>query len=307
MVLLFATSLGEPDGRQILVEEMARADLPALDVGAVGNDPVPPQGQDLVRLVVERVFLKLAHQHPLLRRIGLVQHFLIEIDRLRVVKISVLLGVDRARLVLADIEHRINHALAIAFDSDIEAAVAQPLEPWAGRQHALGDFDSDLAPFVDQPDPRYLNGWSTLRFNNSKLTPSAPASFNRRFASARDFSMSGQYPAIRCSSSLVAAKDEPGNTMPPTVCTIAIFDSAGAPCQRSIAKVNARRTRASSKGFRLWFGVTIRAQFQSLCWTVILSPRAPTNSSTAEGGRLRNSIEARSLRIASTRTACFSA
>ena len=32
----------------------------------------------------------------------------------------------------------------------------------------------------------------TLRFNNSKLTASAPASFNRRLASARDFLMSGQ-------------------------------------------------------------------------------------------------------------------
>ena len=36
---------------------------------------------------------------------------------------------------------------------------------------------------------------------------------------------------------------------------MAIFDSAGAPCQRSIARVSARRTRTSSNGFLLWFGV----------------------------------------------------
>src|SRR5713101_1558082 len=62
----------EPDRRQILVEEVARTDLPALDIGTVGDDPVPPQRHDFVRLAVERVFLKLAHQHALLRRIGLV-------------------------------------------------------------------------------------------------------------------------------------------------------------------------------------------------------------------------------------------
>jgi hypothetical protein len=38
----------------------------------------------------------------------------------------------------------------------------------------------------------YLKGWSTLRFNNWKLRLSAPASFNRRLPSARDFSMPGQ-------------------------------------------------------------------------------------------------------------------
>jgi hypothetical protein len=42
-----------------------------------------------------------------------------------------------------------------------------------------------------------------LRFTNSKLSPSAPASFSSRRASARDFSMSGQKPAMH-NSRLVA-------------------------------------------------------------------------------------------------------
>ena len=46
------------------------------------------------------------------------------------------------------------------------------------------------------------------------------------------------------------------------------------PPQRSIDSVSARRTRASSKGLRLWLGVTMRLQFQSLSWTVSLSPSA---------------------------------
>src|SRR5215471_15157964 len=53
-----------------------------------------------------------------------------------------------------------------------------------------------------------------FRFNSSKVSPSAAASFNRRFASARDLSMSGQNPATFSNSCLVAARVEPGKTMP---------------------------------------------------------------------------------------------
>ena len=60
--------------------------------------------------------------------------------------------------------------------------------------------------------------------------------------------------------------------MPPTVCTLAIFDSAGAPCHWSIASSSALRTRTSSNGFFFEFGVIRLPQFQSLVWMVILSP-----------------------------------
>ena len=103
-----------------------------------------------------------------------------------------------------------------------------------------------------------------MRFISSNFSPSAPASFSSRFASARDFSMSGQKPTIFCSSSLVAASGEPGKTRPPTVCTVAILESAGAPFHWSIASASARRTRTSSNGFFLWLGVIRLTQFQSL-------------------------------------------
>src|SRR6266478_654012 len=137
-----------------------------------------------------------------------------------------------------------------------------------------------------------------LRLSSSKLSPSAPASFNSRFASARDFSMSGQNPASFCSSSFVAASGDVGKTMPPTVCTLAILAISGAVCQRSIAKVSARRTRASSNGFFLWLGSRKLPQFQSLVCTVSLSPSAPTSSSRTVGGKPPNSISARALRSA---------
>src|SRR6516164_809722 len=97
--------------------------------------------------------------------------------------------------------------------------------------------------------PIYLKGWSRSRFNNSKESPSTPASRNRRRASVRDFSMSGQNPAMLSSSCRFAASGDPGKTTPPTVRTVAILDRASAPFQRSMARVSARRTRTSSNGF----------------------------------------------------------
>ena len=95
--------------------------------------------------------------------------------------------------------------------------------------------------------------------------------------------------------------------MPPTVRMTETRDKAGALFQRSIARLSARRTRGSSNGLRWWFGVIRLAQFQSLSCTVSWSPSAAFNSSRVDGGKPRNSIAARSPRIALTRTACLSA
>src|SRR5262245_45091581 len=59
--------------------------------------------------------------------------------------------------------------------------------------------------------------------------------------------MSGQYPASVSSSALVAASGEPGNTTPPTVFTLAILASAGAPCHWSTASASARRRRGAPR------------------------------------------------------------
>src|SRR5438067_13430416 len=85
-VTFICSSLGrpalsvEPQPRQVLVDEMRRGDLEALEVGPVRNNAVPPQGPDLVRLLVEHVSFELTHQRALLRRIGLMQHFFVERD-----------------------------------------------------------------------------------------------------------------------------------------------------------------------------------------------------------------------------------
>src|ERR1043166_424687 len=61
----------QPYVRQVLVEIVARADLPALEVGAVRNDAVPPRRHQHVRLGFEDVFLELTDQRPLFGSIGL--------------------------------------------------------------------------------------------------------------------------------------------------------------------------------------------------------------------------------------------
>src|SRR6516225_7305607 len=43
MVWSASTSFVEPDRAEVLIEVMARADLPAFDIGPVRHDPVPPQ------------------------------------------------------------------------------------------------------------------------------------------------------------------------------------------------------------------------------------------------------------------------
>src|SRR5216683_5980470 len=149
--LLPAFLLVEPDLRQILVDEVRRADLEPLHIGPVGHDPVPPQHPNHMGLFVEHVFFEPAHQLALLLGIGLVQHLVVKIDLLWVVVISVILAVDRGGQGLLHIEQWIDQAVAGGFENDIELAVAHRLEPWARGYDALLHLQPDLAPLVDQP------------------------------------------------------------------------------------------------------------------------------------------------------------
>src|SRR6185437_1560987 len=145
------TLLVQPDRCQILVQVMARADLPAFDICPVGDDPVPPQHREFVRLGIDDVLFEIAHQAALLGCVRLMQRGLIKVDFLLVVVIAVILGEDGARQHLLGVEQRVDHAGAIGFENDVEIAAAHRLEPRAGRNHALLRMKPDLAPFVDQP------------------------------------------------------------------------------------------------------------------------------------------------------------
>src|SRR5262245_2646534 len=121
--------LVQPDIREVLVQVVAGTDLPAAHVGPLGNDAEPVRCDDAVGHRVERVDLVGAHGGTLRLGIALVQHLVVKLDRLGIVVVAVALRIDRLRQVFAGVERRIDDALAVGVDHDVETAAAHSLEP----------------------------------------------------------------------------------------------------------------------------------------------------------------------------------
>src|SRR5437764_8098380 len=85
----------EPNRGEVLVDVMARVDLPALHISAVGHDAVPPQQKDRMRLVVEDILLELPHQAALRGGVGLRDHLLVESDLVWIFVEAEILRLDR--------------------------------------------------------------------------------------------------------------------------------------------------------------------------------------------------------------------
>ena len=152
IVLSATTSLVEPDRSQILIDIVARPDLPAFDVCAVGHDPLPPQQVDRMSLLVEDVFGEFKQIGPLLGLVEFAQLAVVHLDFLWVVELAVVRAGHRMQQIFADIGERIDDVLAIALGADIKISAAQRFEPWPGRYYLLGYVQSDLVPLVDDPD-----------------------------------------------------------------------------------------------------------------------------------------------------------
>src|SRR5215831_16387837 len=103
----------------------------------------------------------------------------------------VILAVDRGGQILLHIERRVDHAVAHWLQGRRRNFRLASSQGPVGTTRCVTCSPILLHSSMSQV-ATYLKGWSTLRFNNSNLRPSAPASFNRRLASAGDFSMSGQ-------------------------------------------------------------------------------------------------------------------
>src|SRR3972149_81789 len=102
-------------------------------------------------------------------------------------------------------------------------------------------------------------------FLSVKEKPSGtPASFRRRLASLRDVSMFLPNPASLVSSASGVANSEPGRNSPPTYFISEILERALEPSHRSMARVSARLTRGSLKGFFSLLIATVRLQIQEL-------------------------------------------
>src|SRR6516162_2063820 len=158
IVATLMTLFVEPDRRQILIDVMAGADLPAFDIGPVRHGSLPPQQVDRMRLLVENVFVELEQIGALFGLVEFAQLLVVHLDFLRIVKLPVVRAGHRMRQVFADIGERIDDILAVALGTYIEIAATERLEPRPGRQHSLRDVQSDLAPLVNDPDAIVLIG-----------------------------------------------------------------------------------------------------------------------------------------------------
>src|SRR6516164_6705276 len=164
----------EPYSRQILVEIMAGTDLPAFHIRTVKNGAVVPQQEYLVGLVVENVFLKVAHLGPLLRKLGFVQHPVVQIDFRLVLEPAIARDVDRMRQISLDVEQWVDHTVAIAVHGSVEVATAHRFEPGTGRQDALRDMKADLAPLIDHPGCVVFVGLVDVAVHQLEAEPLGP-------------------------------------------------------------------------------------------------------------------------------------
>src|SRR6516165_10196934 len=164
----------EPHSRQILVEIMAGTDLPAFHIRTVKNSAIIPQQEYLVGLVVENVFLEVAHQGPLLGELGFMQHPIVQIDFLLVLELAIARDVDRMRQISLDVEQWVNHTVAIAIHGSVEVAIAHRFEPRAGRQDPLRDMKPDLAPLIDYPGRVVFIGLVDIAVHQLKAEPLGP-------------------------------------------------------------------------------------------------------------------------------------
>ena len=89
--------LSEPNVGEILVQEMAAADLPALHVGPHRQNSIPPCDRQLMCAHLQHLAFILPHQHPRLDRINFAQHAIIDFHLHRIIVIGEVLRIEFMR------------------------------------------------------------------------------------------------------------------------------------------------------------------------------------------------------------------
>ena len=216
-----------------------------------------------------------AHQRALLVEVGLAQHLLVDFDQLpdRRSRRSSRGDFTRGRYLLR-VQHRVDHAVAVGLDHDVEVAgCASPRSHGPVGTHLLRRLHADLAPFVDQPGADVFVGLIDVAVEQLEPQP-----LLARLPSADA--------APRRATSRCRARSRPASAAPPwsppaasrgTRCRprCARWRSSTAPARRATGRPPAaargaparRRTACAS-----WLGVIRLPQFQSLVCTVTLSP-----------------------------------
>src|SRR5581483_11061958 len=148
--------LGEPHRVELVVQVVARGDLPALHLAAVHHDPVPLERHQVVRLLVEEPLLELPDQllpllgvaRPGLPVVQLVQH---------PVGVPAVVGrVLVGREELVHVQVRLDDVPALEVGGELEVARPERVVVRGRLDHLLLDRHPDLSPLVDEPDRQRL-------------------------------------------------------------------------------------------------------------------------------------------------------
>src|SRR5712691_4790255 len=137
---------------------MARGDRPAPDPRAVGHDPVPLEGVDVVRLLVEQAPLELTDITPPLLAVSGTTLLLIELVERPVDVAAVVDGAHVHRLELEQGQVRLDDVAAMEIGRDLEVAAEDGAVQHAQLERLDPDVEADLPPLVDEPHPEGVIG-----------------------------------------------------------------------------------------------------------------------------------------------------
>src|SRR5262245_58261326 len=114
--------LREPDGVELVVQVVARRDLPPVDLTAVGHDPVPLQRHDVVDFLVEEALLELPDERLPLVGVGRARLLFVELVEHAVGVTAVVRRVLVSREEFVDVEVGLDDVAALEIHRHLEVA-----------------------------------------------------------------------------------------------------------------------------------------------------------------------------------------
>src|SRR5215510_2545313 len=140
--------LGEPHAVELVVDEVAGRDGPAVHLGAVRDDAVPLQRVEVVGLLVEQAPLEVAD--PLLPLLGVERAalLLVEVVERLVDVAAVVVAADPHRLELVEVQVGIDRVAALRVDGDLVVAGDQVGLPLGRLDELVAGREADLPPLV---------------------------------------------------------------------------------------------------------------------------------------------------------------
>src|SRR6266849_1900933 len=146
----------QPHAVELVVDEVAGRDGPAVQLGAVRNDPMPLERIEVVGLLVQQPPLEVADVFPPFFGVEGAALLLVEIVQRLVDVAAVVVAADPHRLELVEVEVGVDRVAALGVDGDLIVAVSQVGLPLRRLDEVVARLESDLAPLVHEPDGHRL-------------------------------------------------------------------------------------------------------------------------------------------------------